>query len=333
MADKVLIGHGSGGRLSHSLLDTLIGPAFEIEEFLDAAVLDVPTQRIAFTTDSYVVSPIFFPGGDIGSLAVHGTVNDLSVMGAEPLVLSLSLILEEGFPLDSLKQIINSIKEAARRAGVRIVTGDTKVVEKGKGDGIFINTSGIGILRTEVVLSPKNVKPGDRIIVSSYIGEHGLAVMAERNGLGFSQPLISDSRPLNRPILKALERFGQKIRVMRDPTRGGLATILKEMAEASGLCIEINEEAIPLRSQVLGACDILGLDPLYVASEGVFVAVVSPDISEEMVSFLRTFQECEGAALIGQVKQKPPSMVLLMTKMGGTRVVDMLTGEQLPRIC
>ncbi|RME64253.1 MAG: hydrogenase expression/formation protein HypE [Nitrospirae bacterium] len=333
MGDRIVIGHGSGGRLSHNLIKDLIGPKIRMAEFLDSAVLDLEVATIAFTTDSYVVSPIFFQGGDIGSLAVHGTVNDLSMVGAEPICLSLSMILEEGFSLGSLETIIESINRATEKAGVRIVTGDTKVVEKGKGDGIFINTAGVGVIRHGIKLGPERIKEGDKIIVSSFIGEHGITIMAERNGLAFTPPLVSDSRPLNHVVKVLLERFGPKIKFMRDPTRGGLATVMKEVAEVTGLCIEITEESLPLREQVRGACEILGLDPLYLACEGVFVSVVEASVAEEVVSFLRDFEEAQGASLVGEVKSGPSGMVLLKTQMGGTRVVDMLTGEQLPRIC
>jgi len=316
----------------HQLLRNLISPLTGIEELLDSAVLDINTCKIAFTTDSYVVSPLFFPGGDIGTLAVNGTVNDLSVVGAEPLFLSLGLILEEGFELKHLERILMSIKSSAEAAGIKVVTGDTKVVNKGKGDGIFINTSGIGIIKGEVELTPKNVRPGDRVIVTGPIGNHGVAVMAERNSLKFDPPLYSDTRALNdlvREILKA----GKAVHVMRDPTRGGLATTLKEIAEEASVCIEIEETRIPIMPQVRGACEILGLDPLFVANEGIIVAFVEEDMAESLLETIRAHPKGKEAEMIGIVRASPEGMVLLNTEMGGTRMIEMLSGEQLPRIC
>ncbi len=332
MADRILIGHGSGGKLMHQLLRNLISPLTGMEELLDSAVLDINTCKVAFTTDSYVVSPLFFPGGDIGTLAVNGTVNDLSVVGAEPLFLSLGLILEEGFELKHLERILMSIKSSAEAAGVKVVTGDTKVVNKGKGDGIFINTSGIGIIKGDVDLAPKNVRPGDRVIVTGPVGNHGVAVMAERNSLKFDPPLYSDTRALNdlvREILKA----GKAVHAMRDPTRGGLATTLKEIAEEASVCIEIEETRIPIMPQVRGACEILGLDPLFVANEGIIVAFVEEDMAESLLETIRAHPKGKEAEIIGIVRASPEGMVLLNTEMGGTRMIEMLSGEQLPRIC
>jgi hydrogenase expression/formation protein HypE len=332
MAERILIGHGSGGKLMHQLLRSLISPLTGIEEFLDSAVLDINTCRVAFTTDSYVVSPVFFPGGDIGALAVNGTVNDLSVVGAEPMFLSLGLILEEGFEMKYLERILMSIKSSAEAAGVRVVTGDTKVVNKGKGDGIFINTSGIGIIKEEVHLTPKNVKPGDRVIVTGSIGNHGVAVMAERNNLKFDPPLYSDTKPLN-DLVKEILKAGKAVHVMRDPTRGGLATTLKEIAEEASVCIEIEETKIPIKPQVRGACEILGLDPLFVANEGIIVAFVEEDMAEFLFKTIKSHPKGREAEIIGKVKPSPEGMVLLNTEMGGTRMIEMLSGEQLPRIC
>ncbi len=319
----------------HQLIKTTIGPLAGVEVFNDSAVVDLTDfngKQIAFTTDSYVVSPIFFPGGDIGSLAVNGTVNDLSMVGAKPLYLSLGLIIEEGFPMELLTRVLDSVKEASARAGVRVVTGDTKVVNKGSGDGIFINTAGIGVVDKNLNLSPMNVMPGDVIIVSGDIGNHGVAVMAERNGLSFEPPVMSDTRPLNGLVEIMLEHT-RAIHVMRDPTRGGLATTLKEIALESGVCIEIEEEKLPISEQVKGACELLGLDPLYVANEGILVAFVQKDMSKSLLEVMRSHDAGRNANIIGDVKASPSGKVLLKTKLGGTRLVEMLPGEQLPRIC
>jgi hydrogenase expression/formation protein HypE len=287
---------------------------------------------MAFTTDSFVVSPVFFPGGDIGSLAVHGTVNDLAMVGSEPRYISLSLIIEEGFPSDSLERILTSIARASEEAKVEVVTGDTKVVERGKGDGIFINTAGIGFLKKGVFFSPENIQPGDVVLLSGSIGNHGVAVMAERNGLQFNPPVLSDSRPLNL-LLKEIEQFFHAIHAMRDPTRGGLATTLKEISIERDVCIEVFEESIPVNEQVRGACEILGIDPLYIANEGVFIAFVREDMSKSILEALKKHPYGRDASIIGRVRKEPGGMVLLNTEFGGTRVLDMLSGDQLPRIC
>ncbi|NOX20991.1 MAG: hydrogenase expression/formation protein HypE [Nitrospirae bacterium] len=330
--EKIILAHGSGGKVMHSFLKDTLRAYLPIDRFYDSAILKIPSGDVAFTTDSFVVSPLFFPGGDIGSLAVYGTVNDLTMVGSEPRFISLSLIIEEGFPINDLNRILNSIREASKTAGVQVVTGDTKVVQKGKGDGIFINTAGIGVFSKEKMFTPDRIKPGDVIILSGSIGNHGMAVMAERNGLSFEPPVLSDTRPLNKLLEEVIE-FSDSIHALRDPTRGGLATTLKEFALETNLCIEIDESNIPIKQQVRGACEILGLDPLYVANEGIFVAFVDEDMSKSVLERLRRHPYGKEASIIGKVKKSPGGMVLLNTEFGGTRMLDMLTGDQLPRIC
>jgi hydrogenase expression/formation protein HypE len=330
--DKILLGHGSGGRLMHELIREHLAPAFGIGDVADSAVLDMPGGgRLALTTDSYVVSPLFFPGGNIGELAVNGTVNDLSVVGARPLFLTAGFIIEEGFPVAHLTTIVSSMARAAREAGVNIAAGDTKVVERGKGDGIFINTAGVGVVAEGLTLSPGNIRAGDRIIISGAIGEHGIAVMAERNGLSFDPPVVSDTAALNGLAHSILSKAG--VRAMRDPTRGGIATTLKEFALESGLCLVIEEGSLPVSPGVRGACELLGLDPLYVANEGIMLVVVRADMSEYLLKILREHPLGGSAASIGEVVDSPEGKVLLTTGIGGSRVVEMLEGEQLPRIC
>ncbi|MBM4135926.1 MAG: hydrogenase expression/formation protein HypE [Nitrospira sp.] len=331
--DKILLGHGSGGKMMHQLIREQFAPEFELTTLNDSAVLEGISQgRIAFTTDSYVVSPIFFPGGNIGDLAVYGTVNDLSMVGARPLYMTSGFILEEGFPLEDLKRILTSMSEAAQRAGVKIVAGDTKVVNKGKGDGIFINTSGIGIVEEGLDIAPARVMPNDRVIISGSIGNHGIAIIGERNGLSFNPPVLSDTAPLNGLVYEMLN-VTKEIHAMRDPTRGGLATTLKEIASDSGYCIVIEEDAIPVPSGVRGACDLLGFDPLYVANEGILVAIVTPDMADYLVSVMKKHPLGKETCIIGEVRESPAQMVLLKTSIGGTRIVEMLSGDQLPRIC
>lgn len=330
--DKILLGHGSGGKLMHALIQEHFSAAFGNSGAGDSAVVDVPGTRLAYTTDSYVVSPLFFPGGNIGDLAVCGTVNDLSVAGATPLYLTAGFIIEEGYPLADLKKIIASMAAAAKQAGIKIVSGDTKVVNKGKADGVFINTSGIGSLEDGVSISPGNIREGDTVIISGELGNHGVAVLAERNGLTFDPPVKSDTRPLN-SLVKVMYKVTDKIRFMRDPTRGGLATTLKEVALELELCIRIREQALPVPPPVKGACSLLGLDPLYVANEGILVAVVDPGVAEQIVSAMRGHEYGRAAAVIGTVDKSAPGMVLLETAAGGSRIIDMLQGEMLPRIC
>lgn len=316
----------------HDLIRQYFSPAFDIQGSGDSAILDVPSGRIAYTTDSYVVTPLFFPGGNIGDLAVNGTVNDLSVSGAEPLLLTTGFIIEEGFPLADLKTIVESMSAAVRKAGVKIVAGDTKVVNKGKADGIFINTSGIGIVPEGRIISASKMQKGDAIIISGEIGSHGTAVIAERNGLTFDPPITSDTRPLN-SLVQSMFDVTQNIRFMRDPTRGGLATTLKEAALESGLCLRIREQTLPIPSGVKGACSLLGLDPLYVANEGILIAVVEHATADQVVAAMRRHEHGRSSAIIGEVAEAPRGMVLLETAIGGSRIIDMLQGEQLPRIC
>jgi hydrogenase expression/formation protein HypE len=330
--DKILLGHGSGGKLMHELIRRYFSPAFGIQGAGDSAIVNMPSCRIAYTTDSYVVTPLFFPGGNIGELAVNGTVNDLAVSGAEPFYLTAGFVIEEGFPLADLKTIVASMSVAASKAGVRIVAGDTKVVNKGKADGIFINTSGIGVLPDGRESSASKIRPADKVIISGEIGSHGVAVIAERNGLTFEPPIISDTRSLN-GLVSAMYSSTDKIRFMRDPTRGGLATTLKEAALESGLCIRIQEQSLPIPSGVRGACGLLGLDPLYVANEGILIAIVDPAVADPVVSAMKKSDHGRYAAVIGDVSASPVGMVLLETAIGGSRIIDMLQGEQLPRIC
>jgi hydrogenase expression/formation protein HypE len=330
--DRILLGHGSGGKLMHDLISQHFGPAFGIDGAGDSAVVNVSSPRLAYTTDSYVVTPLFFPGGNIGELAVNGTVNDLAVSGAEPLYLTAGFIIEEGFLVSDLKKIITSMSLAAEKAGVKIVAGDTKVVNKGKADGIFINTSGIGVLPGERMISASQIKQGDKIIISGEIGSHGVAVMSERNGLTFAPPVISDTRALN-GLVKNMYDVSGDIHFMRDPTRGGLATTLKEAALESRLCVRIKEQALPVAKGVKGACSLLGLEPLFVANEGILIAIVQTADADKMLTVMRKHEHGSHAAIIGEISDKPIGGVLLETAIGGTRIIDMLQGEQLPRIC
>ncbi len=331
--DKVLLGHGSGGRMMYQLIREFFAPQFELKTLNDSAVLEnINKGMMAFTTDSYVVSPIFFPGGDIGELSVYGTVNDLSMVGATPLYITVGFILEEGFSLQDLKRILNSMSDAAEKAAVKIVAGDTKVVNKGKGDGIFINTAGLGIIEEGINISPSRVLPGDKVIISGPIGNHGVSIMAERNGLSFDPPVLSDTAPLN-SLVKDMLNSTKEIHALRDPTRGGLATSLKEIAMDSGYCIVIEENSIPVPPGVRGACELLGLDPLYVANEGILVAIVKPDEAEPLVNTMKKHIFGKETRIIGNVQEEPKGMVLFKTSVGGTRIIEMLSGDQLPRIC
>jgi len=325
--------HGGGGRLMHQLVRDYFVPSFHLETLNDSAVVDgIPVGRLALTTDSYVISPYFFPGGDIGLLSVCGTVNDLSMAGARPLYLTAGFILEEGMPIDDLTRILASMKAVADEIGVKIVAGDTKVVEKGKGDGIYINTAGVGIVDEGIDLAPARIRPGDKIILSGSIGNHGMAVMAERNGISFEPPILSDVCALN-SLVQTMLAATREIRVLRDPTRGGVATTLKEFAADSACCMTIDEAALQIRSGVQGACDLLGLDPLYVANEGILLAVAAPHVADDLVLAMRRTKAGAEAVVIGEVAEQPKQMVLLRTKIGGSRIIDMITGEQLPRIC
>jgi len=334
MNKTVLLAHGSGGRLSHELIEKVLAPAIAnpvLDKMDDSAVFEVE-GKLAFTTDSYVVNPLFFPGGDIGRLAVCGTINDLSMMGARPLYLSLSLIIEEGLALDDLKKVMLSIREAADEAGVRIATGDTKVVNKGSADKLFINTSGVGAVPADIEISGANARPGDKVILSGPIGNHGIAVMSSREGLQFSSSVQSDCAPLNSMVARMLE-VSRTIRCLRDPTRGGLATTLNELALQSNVGIVINEDTIPVDDGVRGACEMLGFDPLYVANEGKLIAIVDPDESGIIVDAIKKDKYGQDAAVIGEVTGDHRTRVAMKTTIGATRIVDMLTGELLPRIC
>jgi hydrogenase expression/formation protein HypE len=334
--ERITLAHGAGGKATHTLIDALFLEAFRnplLEALEDQAVLSVGGARIAFTTDSYVVSPIFFPGGDIGDLAVNGTVNDLAMSGARPLYLSCGFILEEGFPVADLQRIAASMAVAAQAAGVTIVTGDTKVVQRGKADGCFINTAGVGLVERPVELGAHRCRPGDAIIVSGPIGDHGVTIMLARGELEIEADVQSDTAPLHNLVAALLDAVPDGVRAMRDATRGGVATILNEMAKASNVAVILEEDKVPVRPQVNGACEILGIDPLYVACEGRFVAVVDGEAAQDAVAALRTMPGGEGAAVIGRIKDDPPGLVLLKTGFGGTRIVDMLVGDPLPRIC
>ena len=334
--DTVTLAHGGGGKLTQRLIRDLFAPTLEnpfLSELHDGALLPAPGGRLAFSTDSFVVSPPFFPGGNIGDLAVHGTVNDLAMCGARPLYLSLSMILEEGFRLKDLWEILVTIRERAEEAGVQVVTGDTKVVERGKGDGIFLNTTGIGIILDDVDIRPSRIRPGDRILLNGPIAEHGMAILSIREGLSFESGLESDTANLCPLVQKLLKAGGRDVHALRDATRGGVASALNELAQASGTGVVIQEASIPVREDVRGACEILGLDPLFVANEGRFLAFVAPERAEELLALMRTHPLGSEARIIGEVVEDHPGVVRMETWLGGSRVVDMLSGEQLPRIC
>lgn len=331
----IQMAHGGGGRRMHELLESLVLPSFGNELLLDrhdGATLNIAGTKLAFTTDSYVVRPLFFPGGDIGTLAINGTVNDLAMCGARPLYLSSALILEEGLPMDTLRRVLESMRSSARAADVQLVTGDTKVVDKGKGDGIFINTAGIGQVERDVSISPRNVRAGDAILLSGDIGRHGIAIMATRESLSFESEIQSDCAPLWEPV-KALLDAGIEIHCLRDLTRGGLSSGLIEIAEASRTRASIDETSVPVPEQVSAACEILGLDPLYLANEGRFAAFVAPQDADRALELLRLFPVSSGAARIGSVLDAPQGLVTIKTRLGTERIIDMLSGEQLPRIC
>jgi len=334
MSDTILLAHGSGGKLSHELVEKGFLPFLAnpmLNKLDDSAVFELSGQ-LAFTTDSYVVNPIFFPGGDIGRLAVYGTVNDLSMSGAKPLYLSLSIILEEGFPLSELNLLVKSIKEAAEEAEVDIVTGDTKVVNQGQIDKLFINTSGIGVIAAGIDISGSNARTGDKVILSGTIGDHGIAVMTQREGLKFEVPIGSDCAPLNKLVAQMLEA-SPNIRCLRDPTRGGLATTLNELAQQSQVGIAIEEDKIPIKEGVRAACELLGFDPVYVANEGKLVAIVEPNDAAKVLAQMKQNGYGTDAAIIGEVTSNHPGRVIMKTKLGPSRIIDMLSGELLPRIC
>jgi len=350
----ITLAHGSGGRAMHELIEGLFLEYFRnplLERLEDQAVFEIASNslstqssnghasaRVAYTTDSYVVSPIFFPGGDIGKLAINGTVNDLAMSGARPLYLSSGFILEEGFPIEELKTILASMRDAAAEAGVTIVTGDTKVVQKGSADKIFINTSGIGVIEPPLQLAATRAQAGDKVILSGTLGDHGTTIMIARGELELETDIASDCAPLQSLVAEMIDESNARgqldsLHCFRDPTRGGLATTLNEIALSAEVCIEIEEDLIPVREEVRGACEILGLDPLYVANEGKLVAIVSADLAHALVARMKQNKYGAGASIIGEVKAEPPGIVSMRTAFGGTRIVDMLVGEQLPRIC
>ncbi len=335
--DRIVLAHGGGGRLTHQLIERIFIPAFSndaLEQRHDGAVIPVNGARLAFTTDSFVVRPLIFPGGNIGDLAVNGTVNDLAMCGARPLYLSAGFILEEGLEMNTLRAVVTSMQQAAAEANVKLVTGDTKVVDKGKGDGIFVNTSGIGVVESNVktTVGPASVQPGDAVIVSGDLGRHGIAILSVREGLEFESPVLSDCANVW-PAVEALLNAGIEIHCLRDLTRGGLATTLNEIAADRNICIKLEEALIPVDEVVQGACEILGLDPLYVANEGRFAVFVPASQVDTALNVLNKVEVSQGAVRVGRVEENPGRTVVLQSRIGGNRVVDMLSGEQLPRIC
>jgi hydrogenase expression/formation protein HypE len=333
--DQIVLGHGSGGKLSAQLIESVFLPAFSnplLDKLDDQAVLNIKGTRLAFTTDAFVVTPIFFPGGDIGKLAVNGTVNDLAMSGAHPLYLAAAFILEEGLRTEELRRIVQSMSDSAREAGVQLVAGDTKVVNRGKGDKIFISTTGIGLVEKAVNISADRARPGDKIILSGYIGDHGMAILSQRENLEFEGIIESDCAALDKLVDDMLD-VSLDIHCLRDPTRGGVATVLNEIAVRSKIGMLIRETTLPVRDSVRGACEILGLDPLYVANEGKLVAIVPSDVAEAIVERMLQNPLGQDARVIGEVVAEHPGMVLMKTEIGGTRVLDTLFGEQLPRIC
>lgn len=342
-SETVQMAHGGGGRLMRELITELFLPHFrhagETSEGLrepphDSAEIRLGDgTRMAFTTDSFVVSPLFFPGGDIGKLAVFGTVNDLAMSGAKPLWLSAGFILEEGLPLETLRRVVESMREAAEEAGVRIITGDTKVVDRGKGDGIYINTTGLGWIPENVHISPARIRPGDKILLSGDVGRHGIAIMSVREGLQFDNPVPSDCAPLHRIVRALVKHNAEAIHCLRDLTRGGLASALNELAQDAHVGMVLEETAIPVAPTVLAACELLGLDPYYVANEGRFVAIVNASAAEGLLAVLKQQPGCQDARIIGEVRAEPAGIVELRTVYGGSRILDLLSGEQMPRIC
>ena len=334
--ERINLAHGAGGRSSHALIEALVKPRLDnplLAPLGDSAILAIGAERLAFTTDSYVVKPIFFPGGDIGELAVNGTVNDLAVAGARPVALSLALLVEEGLPVSDLERVLDSVAGAASRAGVAVATGDTKVVERGKVDALYVNTAGVGVIEHELALAPASIRAGDRVIVSGALGDHGTAIMLARGELAIEGEIASDTAPLHELAAAVMDAAGDGLRCMRDPTRGGVATVLAELALEAEVGIAISEAALPIHPQVAGACELLGIDPLYVANEGKLCAVVAAGRAEAVVAALRTHAAGAEAAVIAEVRREPPGMVVLETAFGGSRVVDMLAGDPLPRIC
>jgi hydrogenase expression/formation protein HypE len=333
--DTVLLGHGSGGKLSAELVHDIFLPAFHnpaLARLDDQAIVNLNGSRIAVTTDSFVVNPLFFPGGDIGSLAVHGTVNDLAMGGARPLFLTVAFIIEEGLSMHVLRKVVNSLQQAAKAADVQVITGDTKVVEKGSADSLFINTTGIGLVADGLELSANRAQPGDKVILSGHIGDHGIAILAQREGLEFDSTIASDSAALHTLVAEMLNA-SRDIRCMRDPTRGGVSSALNEIAAQSHVGIELEESAIPVHEEVRGACEMLGLDPLYVANEGKLIAIVDAGSADRIVAAMRRHPLGTDARVVGKVTAKDPGLVTIRTVFGTTRIVDMLAGDQLPRIC
>ncbi len=334
--DTVQLSHGSGGKMMNDLIEQLFLWAFDnphLRAREDQAVLDLPPGKLAFSTDSYVVDPLFFPGGNIGELAVNGTVNDISMSGATPLYLSAGFIIEEGFPLAELRRIVEAMRRAADQAGVQIVTGDTKVVNKGKGDKLFINTAGVGVLEKPWRPAAAHIREGDIVLLSGTIADHGMAILSQREGLAFEAPIKSDTQALNGLIAAMLKAGGEAIHALRDPTRGGVAAVLNEFAAAAQVTIRIREDRIPVNAAVSGACEVLGLDPLYVANEGKLIAVVARDKAERVLEAMRLHPAGAQSTIIGDVVADRPGLVTMQTRIGAWRIVDMLVGEQLPRIC
>jgi hydrogenase expression/formation protein HypE len=332
---EIVLAHGSGGKLTQQLIQEIVLPQFRnelLEPLHDGAIFSLGSARLAFSTDSFVVSPIFFPGGDIGKLAVNGTVNDIAMCGARPLYLSAGFILEEGIPIEDFWRVVSSMRDAAAKAGVTLVTGDTKVVDRGKADKIFINTSGIGVVLEGVNIHPGKARSGDKIILSGQIAVHGMSIMSVREGLEFETQIVSDTAPLN-GLVDTILATTANVHVLRDPTRGGITSALTEIAQTAGVGIALNEAQIPISEEVKGACEILGLDPLYVANEGKLLAIVPAAAADGVLATMQAHPLGVNAAIIGEVIDEHPGFVTMKTRVGGTRVVDMLSGEQLPRIC
>ncbi|MDY7036410.1 MAG: hydrogenase expression/formation protein HypE [Thermodesulfobacteriota bacterium] len=333
--DKILLDHGSGGKISHSLISDIILPAFNntiLSRLGDGALLDLGESRIAFSTDTFTVDPLFFPGGDIGRLAINGTVNDIAMCGATPLFMSVGFLIEEGFPMEDMENILASMRSSAQEAEVQIVTGDTKVVPRGAADRFFVNTTGVGLVPEGIEISPHKATPGDRIILSGSIGDHGITVLLQREAMTLDAPIRSDTAPLNHLVNKMIN-ISPDIHVLRDPTRGGLGTALNEIARSSGVGIRIRQNSIPVRPEVESVCELMGFDPLYIANEGKLIAIIPENEADNILSAMRRDRYAREAVIIGEVVSENPGMVLMETKIGGVRIVDMLTGEQLPRIC
>jgi hydrogenase expression/formation protein HypE len=335
MNDRILMAHGSGGILSRELIEGIFKKLWHnkyLEDMLDGARIELPAGQAVISTDSFVVTPRFFPGGDIGKLSICGTVNDLVACGAKPLYLAVAFIIEEGFRISELQRIAESMAQTARQVGIKLVTGDTKVVEKNSADGLFINTTGIGVIKGPYRYDTQQIKGGDKVIVTGFMGDHGLAILARREGLSFETPAVSDCAPLHE-ICEVLEAYGAEIRCMRDPTRGGLATALNELADQSGKCIRVDEAQIPITAAVKGACEMLGMDPLYMANEGKMIIIASPRCIASLLADIRRLAIGENAEIIGEINESPRGMVLIKTRLGSERILAALEGEHIPRIC